>query len=81
MAKGHERLGSVNAFAEQQGLDIETTSAAERAAALAEYTHSLASLGVSIATEQGITPEELHKGTKTGGSSAEPSHDVAHHPV
>ena len=81
MTKGHERLGSVNDFAEQQGLDIETTSVEERAAAFAEYTHSLASLGVSIATEQGITPEELHKGTKTDDSSVGPSHDVAWHPV
>jgi hypothetical protein len=81
MAKGHERLGSVNDFAEQQGLDIETTTSAERAAAFAEYTHSLASLGVSIATEQGITPEELHRGTQTGDPSAEPSHDIAWHPV
>ena len=81
MAKGHERLGSVSDFAEQQGLDIKTLSAAERAATLAEYTHSLGLLGVNIATEQGVTPEELHRGTQTGGSSAEPGHDVAWHPV
>jgi hypothetical protein len=81
MPKGPETLGSVNDFAEQKGLDIKALSAAERATTLAEYTHSLASLGVSIATEQGVTPEELHKATKTGDSSAEPSHDVAWHPV